>query len=469
MQATRLYHRRVTDTPIRAGIYCRLSRAIDGSTEKVEDQARICRELAARLGWEVAGVYTDNSLSAWKKNRKRPQWDAMLAAVEAGQLDALAVYHGDRLIRHPKDLETLIDLADTRGIRLAAPTGTRNLDSDDDRTMMRVEAAFAWRESANTSRRKKAGFERMRREGRVRAGGRRAFGFARDGVTHVPEETAVIQSAAAAVLRGHSLYSITAGLRAQGILTTAGRPMPHQTLRRLLLSPRMAGLMPDGEHKAAWEPVLDMATWEMVRGILAVNQANPRAGQGALHLLSGIAACGPCGQPLWAGRNAAGLAYRCPQPGCGRVVRNAVLLDAYVTGWVVARLAKPDNPAAGMQLHDGAGAELAALTARRAETEAFIASLADAPAGRIEILSRALDSFDAKIGAIRGQMAGDSAGRLRAQYAGITRAGFTALPLDVRRALVQGCCKVTVLRSSRRGPGFRQEDVVMSPVTGTSH
>jgi len=62
-------------------------------------------------------------------------------------------------------------------------------------------------------------------------------------------------------------------------------------------------------------------------------------------------------------------------------------------------------------------------------------------------------------------MAGDSAGRLRARYAGITREEFEALPLDVRRALVRGCYRVVVLRSSRRGPGFRAEDVIMSPVT----
>src|SRR5215472_8977206 len=105
-----------------AGIYCRLSRAIDGSTEKVEDQERICRRLARQLGWDVAEVYTDNSLSAWQKNRRRPRWDAMLADIGEGKINALVVYHGDRLIRHPKDLETLIDLADTRGIKLAAPT-----------------------------------------------------------------------------------------------------------------------------------------------------------------------------------------------------------------------------------------------------------------------------------------------------------------------------------------------------------
>jgi DNA invertase Pin-like site-specific DNA recombinase len=422
-----------------------------------------------RLGWQVVDVYTDNSLSAWQKNRRRPRWDAMLAAVDAGKLNAIVVYHGDRLVRHPKDLETLIDLADTRGIKLAAPTGVRNIDHDDDRTMMRVEAAFAWRTSADTSRRRKAQYERWRRKGLTRPGGRggRAFCFEKDGVIHVPAETKIIRTAAGMILDGYSLGVTAAWVRSRGVLTTAGKPMSHNTLRRILVSPRIAGLMPDGEHTAAWQPVLDRQTWEMVCGTLAVNQANPRAGRGALHLLSGIATCGECGHALWAGHNGTKpgvVAYRCPAPGCHKVGRNAELLDAYVGARTVGRLNHPANPEADVQLHDGAAAELAALTDRRAETETFIASLADAPAGRIDVLSRALDSFDAKIAAITDQMAGDSASRLRTRYAGLTVEEFGGLPLDVRRALVRSCYTVTVLRASGRGPGFREQDVSCVPV-----
>src|SRR6266567_63046 len=175
-----------TDSHIRAGIYCRLSLAVMGDTTKVEDQKRICQELAARAGWEVAEVYTDNSKSAWQPNRKRPRWDAMLADVDAGRLDAIIVYHGDRLIRRPEDLGDLLKLSRAKGIRLASPTGARDLGNADDEFVLWIEAAMANRESANISRRKKAGYERMRRAGRVRPGGRggRAFGFAVDGITH---------------------------------------------------------------------------------------------------------------------------------------------------------------------------------------------------------------------------------------------------------------------------------------------
>src|SRR5689334_4163620 len=111
----------------RAGIYCRISVAKVDDRTKVTDQERICRELCTRLGWHVAEVYTDNSRSAWQRNRKRPGWDRMLADVERGHITAIAVYHGDRLVRHPWDLEILLNLAETRGILLASPVGTKDL------------------------------------------------------------------------------------------------------------------------------------------------------------------------------------------------------------------------------------------------------------------------------------------------------------------------------------------------------
>lgn len=456
----------MTDPPVKAGIYCRISIAALGDTTKTDDQERICRDLAERLGWEVVDVYSDPNRSAWQANRKRKQWDRMLTDVETGRINAIVTYHGDRLVRRHEDLSKLLGLAKSRGVKLASPTGTRDLDSDDDQFVLEIEASMAKRESANTSRRRKMLYARMRREGRTRPGGKggRAFGFESDGLTHVSRETAILRRVARAILRGHSLGSAVSGLRAQGVLTTAGNTMSQNTLRRILISPRTAGLMPDGERKAAWKPVLDRGTWEMVRAILLANQANPRAGRGAQQLLSGDATCSECGHVVWAGHNASGLVYRCPPPGCGKVARNVALLDAYVTGRVVGRLSREDNPRPEIRLSDGDAAELAALTARRAETEEFIAKLADAPARRIEVLSRALDSFDEKIGVIRERMADDSAGRLRARYAGISVEEFGALPLDVRRALARGCYRVIIKPASRRGPGFHEQDVTMVPV-----
>jgi hypothetical protein len=153
--------------------------------------------------------------------------------------------------------------------------------------------------------------------------------------------------------------------------------------------------------------------------------------------------------------------YECARDGCRKVYRSVAHLDAHVTGYVVTVLGKQDNPVVTIDPHDGAGAELAALTARRAEVEAVIESLAEHPGQRIDVLARALGSFDEKIAAVRGQMSGDSRAHLLKTHAGISREEFTGLPLDVRRALVQAACRVVIL-PGRRGPGFDERDVIVT-------
>ena len=204
----------MADAPVRAAVYCRMSLARFGDTTKVEDQERICRELCTARGWEITGVYADNNRSAWQKNRKRPGWDRMLADVGRGQVGAIVVYHGDRLVRQPFDLETLLNLAEGKGIKLASPTGTRDLANDDDLFILRIEVAAACRESAATSRRKKGEYARMRRAGLVRPGGRggRAYGYKTDGITLLPAEVIVIQEAARRVLGGEHTLAIARDL-----------------------------------------------------------------------------------------------------------------------------------------------------------------------------------------------------------------------------------------------------------------
>ena len=452
---------------VRAAIYCRISLSRFGDSTKVEDQARICRGVAQTLGWEVVEVYTDNNESAWKKGRKRPRWNAMLEAVDTGKVNGIIVYHGDRLVRRPEDLADLLRLAESKGVRLASPTGTHDLDTQ--RLELWIRAAFAEEESIRISERKKMQYDRWRRDGLVRHGGRggRAFGFKKDGVTIVPAEAAIIKTAAARVLRGESTAAIARGITR---LTPAGNEMTTATLRKMLARPRYAGLMPDGISPAAWPAILDRADWEMVRAILDAKAAGFGYATNARRwLLSGIALCGECWTPLQIRQGSsrknhpAQIGYECVRPGCRHVHRSAALLDAYVTGRVIGRLNNPANPEPDVQLNDVAAAELASLAARRAEVEHHIEALADKPGSRVDVLLRSLEHFDTRIAEVRERMAGDAATRLRATHRGITREEFEALPLDVRRALVRSCYKIAVLRASKRGPGFRTEDVAMSP------
>ncbi|MGW1504525.1 recombinase family protein [Streptomyces mirabilis] len=80
----------------RAAIYCRISHADDDDQTGVDRQERICRDTAERLNLTVPNplVFVDNNRSAWKRNRKRPGWDALLEAVSDGQVRHILTYHG---------------------------------------------------------------------------------------------------------------------------------------------------------------------------------------------------------------------------------------------------------------------------------------------------------------------------------------------------------------------------------------
>jgi len=463
-----------------------MSLASMGDTTKVDDQERMCRATAANLGWEVGdsyghplpnGVYQDNNRSAWKHDRKRPAWEQMLRDIEAGKINGIVVYHGDRLTRQPMDLEILISLSRTRGIKLASPTGVRDLNDDNDQFTLGIEANVYRKESAATSRRRKQQYERWRREGRVRTGGMggRSYGFGTDGITQIPAECDHIRQMAAMLLAGEPTGALVRDAAERGALTPAGKPFTHGTVRKMLARPRYAGLMPDGENAAAWEPVLGREAWERVRDVLDAKTATFAYATNARRwLLSGIAVCGApdgggeCGAPMQlrpskgTGRQEYANGYNCSRAACRKSYRSAAHLDAYVSAAVIARLNHPLNPRAQVPSPDFAP-EWAALAAERAETEELLAKPGRS-AGRARLLDARLDAIDARMAQLRELADTSGRDRLVRQYAGLTRGQWDDLDLAVRRALVAACFRVTVLPASRRGPGFRPGDVRLEPL-----
>jgi site-specific DNA recombinase len=463
-----------------AGSYCRLSLASMEDTTKVDDQDVINHRTAEIRGWVIPPehVYKDNSRSAWKRDRNRPRWDAMLQAIARGDIQAVVVYHGDRLIRQPYDLELLLNIARERGVRLASPTGERDLDNPDDQFILRIEAAQACRESDNTSRRMKNGNRRRREQGLVRRGGRggRAFGFQTDGVTHIDAERDAIREAAHRVLAGEHVSVIARDLNERGFRTPTGGLFSHGTIKKMLLRPRYAGLMPDGENAAAWQPVHDedrdkaREIWESLTAVLEHRAAAfDYVSNARRYLLSGIAACGSCGEPVAIRHNTRGatlLGYGCVNPACEKKVhRKAAHVDLYIEGGVLQLLAD-DGFIAGLTVggDSGVAAEIAALQVRKAEAEKQLASLADHPNLKPDLLLASLASFDTRIGELRARIALSARRRLLVEHAGLSRQEWEGLPLETRRALVAASFRVTIAPTGRRGPGFDPDGVDLQPI-----
>lgn len=459
------------DTPKNAAIYCRLSFSPDGSVEKVERQEADCRKLAGELGWRIRDVYPDNSRSAWQRNRKRPQWDRMLTDLQAGLVDGIIVYHGDRLIRQPKDLEQLLELADDRRVPLAAPSGTRDLNSEDDRFILRIEVAQACKASADTSRRVKRAVKARAEKGKPSAGSNRPFGYGvlvGEGRTGKPLYDLTKLNEAEAELGREAVTRLLAGQSQGGVIawlntkctTTRGNPWRANAFRAWLESSRIAGLI---EHEGTlyqgdWPALIARDQWEDAKAVLQRNtEQYGYAGRERVYLLSsGIAECGTCHGPLTTKPSNATRLYHCANPRCERrVSRNQPHLDAYVTGRVLRRLNEPAFIAA-IHADDSPSVapEIAALRRRKAEAEAKLEDLADHPDVDPALLVRSLASFDRKIKQLRSQAAASSQKRLLARMAGITREQWEAEPVDVRAETVRSLFTVAVLPVGRTGPGF---------------
>ena len=71
----------------RVAVYTRISDDDEGRRLGVKRQEEDCRALAKLRGWQVAYVACDNSVSAYKTNILRPEFERMMEDLEAGLVD----------------------------------------------------------------------------------------------------------------------------------------------------------------------------------------------------------------------------------------------------------------------------------------------------------------------------------------------------------------------------------------------
>lgn len=241
----------------------------DDDQTGVERQERICRDVAERLGLIVAEdqVVVDNNRSAWQHKRKRPGWDALLAEASQGRIRHVVPYHPDRLMRQPRDLEELLQIADDHDITLHGPANRRDLADPDDRFFLRLEVAHACRSSDDTSRRLIDSMIDRAKEGRPHTG-RRRYGYDKTGMVVVSEEATIVREIFTRYLDGVSPVQLAKELYQRGEKTAEGRNWSAPRARDVLDSRHVAGIrvfrgeeIGDGE----WPAILDRGMWQEVR------------------------------------------------------------------------------------------------------------------------------------------------------------------------------------------------------------
>lgn len=462
---------------VKALVYVRISQDRTGERAGVERQREDCIKRAEERGWEVVAVETDNDISATGK-RRRPGFEAMLAAVESGSVQVVIAWALDRLQRNRRDEVRLYELCQKHGTRLSLVNGAElDFQTAAGRFVADSLGSVARLEIEMKSDRQKRAQEQAAAKGK-RVGGRRPFGYDADGMTIRANEAGAIKAGYEAVLSGVPLADVARLWNSQGFTTGQprqkpphrGEPSPWQrySVRMVLLNPRYMGQRAyKGEivAPASWPAIVDESTWRAVEAILT-HADRKKATPGGRYLLSGLALCGICGSTVHAGGSAKQnvRGYRC-RASMGHFSRKADPVEAYVEETVVNILSS-DNAKSLLQVDQHPNMDQLRLEAvgLRERLDALAIDFADGVLTAAQIRT-ATERMRKRLSEIEGELA--DAGRVDKLGSLIgaadVQSAWDALSVARKRAVIDVLMTVTILPPGRGVRTFNPDTVIMNP------
>lgn len=365
-------------------VYARISEDRGGEADVVKRQIRLCLELAERDGLTVVDVIEENDTSAYS-SKPRTGWRRVVAMAKAGSIDGIVAYASDRLYRRMLDLEEIIDLVEDRKLVIyTVAAGRVDLSTPDGRQVARLIAAVARGESERMAMRIAEGHKARAKLGGWK-GGRRPWGYHKDGLTVYELEADALILVANRVLQGMTLKAAAqlfndltkeSEYRKEDPKTKRILPeMSGKVLRDILIGYRIVGKrihVPQEKRtryarsraaskdvipapwraddletvKALWPAILDEETWRALRTkILHPGLADVRIKRPEMSMLSGLLKCGECAQgrgpdgvPTMVSLGSGQKSYTCGR--CGRVGINKTTVEALIEKEVERALTK---------------------------------------------------------------------------------------------------------------------------------
>lgn len=357
-------HPAVSDEVRKVAIYARMSEDIPGNQAGVTRQIEDCRQLAQRHGWRVVAEFVDNDMSAWSR-RERPEFSRLLTSIRAGLISAVVVWHTDRLTRRIRELVDYVEAVESANVSTITVTaGPLDLTTAAGRMQVHLLGTLAEYESSHRSERVARAMQQGAEKGAFH-GGRRCFGYEKDGITIRVDEAVVIRHIIEAIVAGESLRSIVSGLNRSGKTTATGKSWTSTAVRALAKSPRLAGIRVHRglEYPAAWPAIVDETEWRIAVAILNSDERRTNnRGNAVQYLGSGLYVCGVCQSTdvrvsVVDGRKR----YRCRNRVKGdpktHVGRDQRLLDEFVENAVLEHLPKinmsdPTQPSPRTNIQD---------------------------------------------------------------------------------------------------------------------
>jgi site-specific DNA recombinase len=458
---------------MRAAVYCRLSKAPkvgDTSTNprsSLDRQEQDGRRIAADHGWDVVAVFRE-IVPASDPYKARKEWTQLLELIEAKEVDAVILWMEDRANRHVVTAAELVKVCKEAGVsRIVLPSYEYDLTDPEDEAKFYGEAVRAQQEIARMKKRIRRMQLELAENGQEHGGGKRPFGFTGSGAQKVPlaralAEQEMIQEATSRVLAGDSLRGICIDWNRRGVAGTTGQPWATRTLKRVLTSPRTAGLREHNSrlYPAAWSPIVPREQWEAVKAILEdpARRTNDRGGV-YRYLLTGMVFCGVCGHRLVGIRKGDYYGYGCPKTerGGGKCVqRSAEPVEELITEALFLAVESPEWDRLAERPATDPARELFEQLAR---DQGLLDRLEDKVAQELispEAAMRNRAEIERRMDGARERLARLGNSRVTARVPRNLRAVWPDLSLDRRRAILKAVLKGIEVHPT--GPGRRAFD-----------
>jgi site-specific DNA recombinase len=395
------------------------------------------------------------------RRRARPGFERLLKGMATGEFSAIVCYDISRLMRRLDDTARLIDLAEQHGIDVETVAGGVDLSSGHGRGVAGVLGAVAAMETQTMSERHRSRKAQARRDGQMRGGGHRGYGFTSNKSGIVPDEAAVIQQVTKRVLAGESPSKVSREMNRDGLRTPGGGFWTLNQLLRTLRRPALAGLVTyrgqvvRDDHgdpvPGEWGQILTVAEYEELQIALAARKRSPVPGWSTnrKHLLSGLARCGLCGASMIGCMSSdKKVAYQCSAQ--RHLSRLKGTVDAYVISQVQAKAAAtPITAEWDDKAGDDARRRLVELDARRHDA-ARRAALGEIP---FDLMTTIEASLKEQISAIEESQVAARVDWNRYEAVRL-EVDFTSSTLEEQRAAVEFYVQRIVIDPAPRGRSF---------------
>lgn len=435
--------------------------------------------------------FTDNDRSA-TRGGPRPEYEALLEAVKAGEVDVVLVYMLSRLWRNRAERAIGMEIFRQHGVSVLCAKGPQfDLTTASGRLLAGLLGEVDSFETEQLSEREQRKMRQNVEQG-LPPGGPRCYGYSKGGLELVPDEADDVRAMFDDLLAGRSLLGIARDLNERGRPNRNGRPWDHGAVRNLLMNERYAALReyparrkrsdPPGElYPGNWPRIVAEETWRAARHLLEDEKRLKSHGEtGRKWLGSGLFLCGVCADgetTVTSAQRSSDRRHKEPQiQRCYKcsgktkhLMRAAEPIDALVELYVFERLSRADAVDLLVDEHADDVEDLRSqAVALRGRIDALAAEFAEDDDASPREFRQASQRLRERLAEVEAKMVHPQRARVLVDLvlAEDPAEAWDEMPLDRRRAVVSMLCRVTLLKGRPGNLPFDRSTVRVEPMPG---